>query len=266
MAIYAIGDIHGCYDLLQRLLQKVNFNFEQDILWFVGDLISRGDDSLKVFEFVQSLGKKAVVVLGNHEISLISAYYQISKAHPSIEPILNHTNSDKMIDWLKNQPLLHIENSFALTHAGISPHWNLEEALFYATEVENELKGENTKEFFQSIANLNVTQWSQELTKEQKYSYILSAFTRMRYLNPDGSMENYQKGGLSENPNLIPWFKFNSIKKINKKIIFGHWASLGLYLSPDVIALDTGCVWGNKMSIVKLNNMKITQIECKNLS
>jgi len=261
MAIYAIGDIHGCYESLQKILSKSKFDLKKDTLCLVGDLINRGKNSLKVLELVRELGDRAITVLGNHEISLISAYYKVSRPHSSVEDILAHKDCDEMIDWLRKSPLLYIKDNFCLTHAGINPHWNLEEAKLFANEIEEQLRGDNTKKFFQKIGRMDINNWSENLAENQRWSYILSSFTRMRYLNKDGSMDWKQKSGISDNLDLIPWFKFDG-KRIDKKIVFGHWASLGLYLSQNVIGLDSGCVWGGKLTMVKLDNMRVNQIEC----
>ncbi len=261
MAIYAIGDIQGCYDSLQRLLEKLDFSPENDQLWLVGDLVNRGKKSLKTLRFVKGLGDSAITVLGNHDISLIAMYYGIIPKSPSLKKTLKSKHCDELIDWLRHRPIMHVDESlgFCMAHAGISPQWTLAEAVGHAHEIEVPLRGHDTKEWLKNVYGNKPNLWSDDLQSFARHRYILNAFMRMRYCNnKDGSLDfklnSVPKIKQSDTANKVPWFMWKDRKEIPLSIIFGHWSSLGYYHDDNVIALDTGCVWGRQLSALRLDD------------
>lgn len=273
MAIYAIGDIQGCYDPLMRLLEKLRFDQSRDTLWFAGDLVNRGRQSLETLRFARSLGNSAITVLGNHDISLISAFYGVRKAHKSLKALTKAPDYADLVEWLKNQPLLHIDEQlgYALCHAGIHPQWNLATAQACAREVEKEFRKPDISNWLGQVYGDQPDQWSDQLSGCDRHRFILNAFTRMRYCRADGSLEFEEKGSPENNLNisnlsteLIPWFKYPTRQPIPQTILFGHWSTLGYYQGNQVIALDTGCIWGGQLSAFRIDskNQKLIFIQC----
>jgi len=271
MAIYAIGDLQGCYDSLQRLLEKLNFSPENDQIWFVGDLVNRGKKSLKTLRFVKSLGDSAITVLGNHDISLIAMHYNVLRPSRSLNKLLASPYREELVDWLRHQPVFHIDEKlgYCLAHAGVSPQWDLAEAKQYAKEVETELRGDDTDvaEWLRHMYGNKPRIWSADLTGYERHRYILNAFTRMRYCNAKSSSLNFK---LNKPPQIktkkikaakhVPWFLVKNRKSFPLKVVFGHWSSLGYYQDDNVIALDTGCVWGGQLTAARLDALPLTLV------
>ncbi len=265
MANYAIGDIQGCYDSLQRLLDMIDFSPEDDQLWFVGDLVNRGKKSLKTLKFVKSLGDSAITVLGNHDVSLIAMHYGVIPQSPSLKKLLTSNQREELVDWLRHRPFLHIDEElgYCMAHAGISPQWRLPEAQSYAKEIEVSLQGDNPAEWLKHVYGNKPTLWSNELESYARHRYILNAFTRMRYCNSRNGSLNFKLKRppkikkfrkKKSNAKQVPWFLYPDRKKIPLNIVFGHWSSLGYYQDSNVLALDTGCVWGGQLSNANLDN------------
>lgn len=273
MAIYAIGDIQGCYDSLQYLLEKLNFSPENDQLWLVGDLVSRGNKSLKTVKFVKSLGDSAITVLGNHDISLIAMHYGTHPVHSSLEKFLKSKHREELIDWLRMQPVFHVDESLGIcmSHAGISPQWTLEQARAYAKEIEVPLRGNDAGVWLKNVYGNKPNLWSEDLSSDDRHRYILNAFMRMRFCNVKDNSLNFKLNGVpkikSNSAKQIPWFLLKNRKPIPLRIIFGHWSDLGYYHDDNVTALDTGCVWGRQLTAIRLDDkaMPITSQTCVNL-
>lgn len=275
MATYAIGDIQGCYDSLQYLLEKLNFTPENDQLWFVGDLVNRGKKSLKTVKFVKSLGNSAITVLGNHDISLIAMHYGAIPASPTLKKFLKSKHREELIDWLRNQPVFHIDETLGvcMAHAGISPQWNLQQATSFAKEIEIPLRGADTGKWLSKVYGNKPNLWHDDLSAYDRHRYILNAFMRMRYCNSkDGSLD-FKLNGVpkikdSKTTKYIPWFLLKNRKHIPLRIIFGHWSSLGYYHDDNVTALDTGCVWGRQLTAIRIDEeaMPLVSQTCVNLS
>lgn len=275
MAIYAIGDIQGCYDSLQRLLEKLKFSPESDQLWLAGDIVSRGKKSLKTIRYIKSLGNSAIVVLGNHDISLLAMYYGTLPAHPSLKKLLKAKEVDELIDWLRKRSVFHVDKKlgFCMSHAGISPSWSLEQAQENANEIEIALRGANIKTWLENVYGNKPRRWSEELHSYERHRYILNSFTRMRFCDrKDGALNFKMKGvpvyksKLKKRNKKIPWFMYSKRKEIPLQIIFGHWSALGYHQDENVIALDTGCLWGGQLTAVRLDTEVQTVISqpCKN--
>ncbi len=261
MAIYAIGDIQGCYIDLRRLLDKINFQQGKDKLWFAGDLVNRGPDSLQTLRFIKSLGKSAISVLGNHDLSLlaIASGYQKPKTH-TLTQILKAPDRDELLHWLRHQKLLHHhqKRGYLMSHAGIYPQWDLEQAKKYALEVETILQADNYADFFAHMYGNTPNLWNENLRSWDRLRFITNAFTRMRYCTPYGQLnfsDNKYPG--TQKRGLHPWYTQSQIQSVDNKVIFGHWSTLvGETKSPYIYALDTGCLWGGELTAMKLAKKK----------
>jgi len=263
MATFVVGDIQGCFTPLHRLLQQVKFDPAFDQLWLAGDLVSRGKHSLQTLRYAKSLGSACVSVLGNHDISLIAAAYGVFSPHKSLQALFDAPDFAELLTWLKQQPLLHHDPTLntVMVHAGISPVWDLPTAKACAKEVESHLRQDAPAAWLEAIYGNHPDHWKPKTMKPlERQRYIINAFTRMRFCRPDGSLEFKQKltpeAVKADHPNLTPWFKHPQRKKIAETICFGHWSTLGYYHKHNVIALDTGCVWGGKITAVRIDNEK----------
>ena len=260
MATYAIGDLQGCYDSLMQLLDKIQFTPENDTLWLVGDLVCRGPQSLETLRFIQSLGRSAVSVLGNHDISLIASHYELFKPHHSLEALMQAPDRDELINWLRYRPLLHVDKKLGhcMVHAGISPEWDIETAQQRAYEIEEILQNDHDlSNWFKHIYRNKPRHWSNALSGYKRHRYIINSFTRMRYSNKHGKLNFKQKMSpkvvQQQKPHLMPWFDVPNRSKIDLKIVFGHWSTLGFYDNNQVVALDTGCVWSGELTAYKID-------------
>lgn len=262
MAVYVIGDLQGCYDDLHKLLDSLDFNSNKDRLWFVGDLVNRGSDSLKTLRFVKSLGERAVTVLGNHDLHLLAAFYMGStlKSGDTLDEVLQAPDCVELMRWLRFRPLLHhdIDLNFSIVHAGIYPGWKLSEAVSNAQEVENVLQQGNYLEFFQNMYGNEPDFWSEKLQGMERLRFITNVFTRMRYIKPDLTLNLAAKGAPSRQKNIdaIPWFEFKQSAIKYNRIAFGHWSTLPTGQYGKCFALDSGCVWGRQLTALRIDKKK----------
>jgi bis(5'-nucleosyl)-tetraphosphatase (symmetrical) len=272
MAVWAIGDIQGCHASLMELLGKIAFNPLEDKLWIAGDLVNRGEDSLETLYYIYSIRDSIEVVLGNHDIALIAAYYGIKKSNPTIDPILASPDAKKLIDWLRGQKFLHVDYQlgYCMAHAGISPEFDLGMALRYAQRIEAKLQGddEEVKTWLKQMFKHGIDRFDREANSIDIDKYIISSFTRMRYCYNDHRLDFDQKGAPTDAlraKGLKPWFECDNRADIDLKIIFGHWSTLGFYHDEHVLALDTGCVWGGKLTAARIDtyDVEIVQVECQ---
>jgi len=269
MATYAIGDIQGCYTELEQLLDKVNFDPIQDTLWFVGDLVNRGPQSLETLRFVKSLGESAITVLGNHDLHLLAVAQGIkSTRSEDLQRIINAEDGHELLHWLSLQPLLHHDPKlgYTLVHAGIYPQWSLKQAQSYAHELEKVLKN-NLSDFLQHMYGDEPSNWDENLTGYDRLRFICNCFTRMRFVSHDGHLDHKNKmQPETSNPSTLdsltlPWFEVE--KTHDTKIIFGHWSTLPLMTGPDIYAIDTACIWGGQLTAYCLETEQIIQIDCE---
>ena len=262
MAVWAIGDIQGCNASLQELLEKIDFKPYKDTLWVAGDLVNRGPNSLEVLEYLYSIRKSVVIVLGNHDIALIAAYYGIKKSNETIDPILNSPNAKKLIDWLRKQKFLHTDYSlgYCMSHAGISPEFDLGMAMEYAKRIEAKLQGQDPVPWLEKMFKHGIERFDRKASPVDIDRYILSAFIRMRFCYKDHRLDFDQKGAPTDalrEKGLKPWFECNKRKEIPLKIIFGHWSTLGYYQDENVLSLDTGCLWGGALTAARIDRKKV---------
>ena len=268
MSTYAIGDIQGCFDPLQALLEKTGFKPGKDKLWFTGDLINRGPDSLETLRFVKELGNSAVTVLGNHDLHFLAVAkgYVNKKADDTLDDILAAPDLKELVKWLRHQPLLHHDKQlgFTMIHAGLPPQWDFSLAKKCAHEVEHLLQGKHHKKFLNNMYGNLPDLWSDDLEGMDRYRFITNAFTRLRYCDKNGRLCLKAKGPVNrQKPDMIPWFDFKKRASKKMNIIFGHWSALGLHQSKGIHALDTGCLWGGKLTAMRLEDRKLFSIKCK---
>lgn len=265
MATYAVGDIQGCFASLQALLEKCSFSPEFDRLWLVGDLVNRGPRSLETLRFVKGLGDRAVTVLGNHDLSLLMAAEGFGKRHRSdtIDDILAAPDRDELLHWLRHQCLMHVRGDYAMVHAGLLPAWSAPEARALAGEVEQALQAENYREFLANMWGSEPGSWDSSLAGWPRLRVIVNAMTRMRFCSPAGEMDFKAKGELSQAPaGYLPWFEVPGRRSAATVLVTGHWSALGLRLEPNLLALDSGCLWGGKLSALRLEDRALFQVDC----
>lgn len=266
---YAIGDPQGCYDELRRLLDKIKFNPEKHRLWFTGDLVNRGPNSLNVLRFVRDLGKSAITVLGNHDLQLLASAAGIMpvKKKDTIAGILEAPDISELLHWLRFQPVMHYDNcmGFAMVHAGLHPKWDLYTALSCASELEKVLQGDQYVSFLQNINCDNLLTWSPELKGEDRLSFICNCFTQLRYCDKKGRLIlniNYKD---AQKKGYYRWFE--APKRVNRKlpIVFGHWAALSSkkVTSKNIYPLDSACVQGGSLTALHLEKNRYFKVRCR---
>jgi bis(5'-nucleosyl)-tetraphosphatase (symmetrical) len=260
MATYCIGDVHGCFDELIQLLKIVDYNCRYDRLWFVGDLVNRGTKSLEVLRFIRNQNN-VKTVLGNHDLTLINLYDNNADSLDikELKPILEAPDGKELIEWLRGQPLMYYDEQYncILVHAGIHPKLNLVNALQYAKEIESILRDRRCCiKFLKHFNDKNLIKWSDNLKGLDKYRFIVNTFTKMRFCDLKGNLEFDHTGKINTAPRkYFPWFSIPERKTKNIKIIFGHWAALeGETNEPNVITLDTGCVWGKNLTTLRIDD------------
>lgn len=270
MAVYAVGDVQGCYDALRRLLDELEFDPGKDRLWLTGDLVNRGPKSLKVMRFVRDLGDSAVTVLGNHDLHLlaVSEYPRRLRAKDTFQNVLESRHRDEILYWLRHQPVMHYDKKlgFVLVHAGLSPRWDLKAAKAAANELEKTLRGDQYRRFLQRMYGNQPDWWSRKLTRWARLRYSTNCFTRMRYCDKKGRLELTRSGRPSHrDKRYMPWFRVPDRENRKLRIIFGHWSTLGPVTDKNVFPLDTGCVWGGALTAMRVHPKKIerVRIRCK---
>lgn len=266
MSTFAVGDIQGCYDSLHRLLDLCTFDPVNDRLWLVGDLVNRGPKSLETLRLVKSLGASALTVLGNHDLYLMMVAEGGAKFRgkdDTLQAIFEAPDCDELISWLRQQPLCHTEDDYCLVHAGLLPQWTAARARELSAEVENILQGPDFHEFILNLWGSEPAAWSDELTGWPRLRVIVNAMTRMRFITPDGVMEFKSKGRLSNAPaGHLPWFDAPGRRSANTVLVTGHWSALGLKITPNLLALDSGCLWGGHLTAVRLEDRRLFQVNC----
>ncbi len=264
MATYAIGDLQGCYVSLQELLEHISFDPALDRLWCVGDLVNRGHRSLDVLRFIKDLGSSAQVVLGNHDIFLLSVVCGAATLRPkdTIGEILAAPDLDELITWLRHQPLVYREDRYLMVHAGLLPQWTAASAAALASEIETALTGPGWGSFLKNVIGEPASVWSDDLTGWRRWSTALRALTRLRSCTERGEMSNFSGSPEDLPPGYRPWFRIPTRQSTDTVIVFGHWAALGLYIEDGVVALDSGCVWGRRLTAIRLDDRRIFQVSC----
>ena len=258
MAIFAVGDIQGCYDDLRRLLDRLAFNPAEDQLWLTGDLVNRGPKSLETLRFVKGLGERAVSVLGNHDLHLLAVARGHARLRPNdtLDAVLAAQDRDDLLHWLLQRPLLHHDAAlgYTLVHAGLPPDWTLETAQACAHELESVLRGPDLDAFLAQMYGDQPDRWSPGLAGMDRLRFIVNSFTRLRFVGPEHRIDLRHKGAPgSQPPGFVPWFDVPERASAGLHILFGHWSTLGEVSGHTVYALDSGCVWGGRLSALRLD-------------
>jgi bis(5'-nucleosyl)-tetraphosphatase (symmetrical) len=260
MPTYAIGDVQGCFDELKQLLNDVRFDRKLDKLWFVGDLVNRGPKSLEVLRFVKQLGRDAIVVLGNHDLHLVTQHegFERPRKDDTFHDVLRAPDRKELVDWLRTQPMMHVEGAHAMVHAGLLPQWSIQKALALAREVESALSGPSYKEFLKNMYGSEPDEWTDSLSGWERLRVIVNAMTRLRFCTPQGKMQFHAKGKTPP-PGYVAWYEGRRDKET---IVCGHWSALGLKLTEKLAAIDTGCVWGGRLTALRLEDRTLYEVPC----
>ncbi|MGB0782938.1 MAG: symmetrical bis(5'-nucleosyl)-tetraphosphatase [Marinomonas sp.] len=268
MSTYVIGDLQGCLTPLVQLLEQIQYRPEQDKLWFAGDLINRGHESLETLRFIKSLGDNATVILGNHDLHLLAVSHGFGtlKRGDTLTEILSARDRDELMDWLRQQPLCHYDKTLntVMTHAGIPPCWSLEDTLTFAKEVETKLKSDTVDEFFATMYGNTPNQWDNTLMGLDRLRAITNYLTRMRFCDKNSKLDLKSKEGINTaSKGYAPWFNYPTKLPEDCHIVFGHWAALEGKTQQDRIhALDTGCVWGGSLTALRLEDRQRFSTPC----
>jgi len=265
MSTYAIGDVQGCFDELRSLLDNISFDRARDRLWLVGDLVNRGPQSLEVLRFVRDLGDAAISVLGNHDLHLLTLAAGLAKprADDTLDDVLAAPDRAELIEWLRWRPMIHAEGEYVLVHAGLLPQWSAEQAQALAREVEAALRGPRYRDFLANLYGSEPDRWDESLRGADRLRVIVNAMTRLRFCTDEGAMEFRTKGEATAAPaGYLPWFEIPGRRSASHTVVCGHWSALGLRIAPRLLAIDSGCVWGGRLTAVRLEDRKVTQEPC----
>lgn len=269
MATYVIGDLQGCFDAFQALLEHLQFDQQHDQLWLTGDLVNRGPASLAVLRFLRALPKPPVIVLGNHDLHFLAMVEGLAphKGNDTLDELLQAPDVLVLSYWLRNQPLLHHDTQLNVTmvHAGLAPQWNLAKAQQCANEVETVLRSEDYRAYLQQMYGNTPDSWSDTLVGWDRLRVITNYFTRLRFCTVEGKIDLVNKGAIgTQAPDYFPWFEVPGRAHADLPIVFGHWAALcGQTQNPIVSALDTGCVWGQQLTAMRLEDNTRYSVNCR---
>lgn len=269
MSTYAIGDLQGCFQGLRLLLEKIRFDAAQDQIWLVGDLVNRGAESLSILRWARDMGDRVTAVLGNHDLHLLAVAEGLAKLQPNdtLDEILAAPDCDELLTWLRHLPLAHAGEGYLMVHAGLLPQWTVTQALALAAEVQDCLCAPDYRSLLVHLYGNHPDHWDDKLAGVERLRVITNALTRLRFCTPAGVMEFKTKSSPAQSPpGYLPWFEVPERASAGKPIIFGHWSALGLRLESDCIALDTGCLWGGRLTALRLEDRQVFQVECAGLA
>jgi len=265
---YLVGDLQGCCDAFDRALAQIGFSPSRDRMHVLGDMVNRGPQSLNVLRRLRDLGDCATCLLGNHDLHLLAVGAGVRPAHGSdtLDEILNDRQRDAWLDWVRQRKLADLAHGWLLVHAGVVPQWDTAQALALAREVETLLAGPDLPAFLRVMYGNEPLQWDDALAGADRLRFAINVFTRIRFCTDDGRLDFKAKGGTdAAPPGYKPWFDVASRRTATQAIAFGHWSALGLVNRPDLLAIDTGCVWGGALTLVRIDGgrRELIQISCK---
>jgi len=263
---YVIGDVQGCLHAFLDLIAAIAYDPRRDRLWFTGDLVNRGEDSLGMLRWCMAHDDGIVAILGNHDLHLLAVAEGFVPPHKkdTLSEILEAPDRAEVLEWLRRRPLLHREGDWLMVHAGLMPAWTAQQAQSLARELEDVLRGKAYRGFLRQMYGNEPRHWSEALSGQDRLRLIANAMTRMRFLHPDGGLEFLHKCAPTQAPpGLIPWFDMPGRLSRDVRVLFGHWSTLGLYLRDDVAALDTGCLWGGRLTALRIEDGQVFQVDCR---
>ena len=264
---YLVGDVQGCDDALARLLAEIGFSPSRDHLTVLGDLVNRGPQSLAVLQRLRALGDAATCLLGNHDLHLLAVAQGVRPMHRSdtVAGILQSAERDALLDWLRRRPLACTSSGWLCVHAGVVPQWDAATTLALAAEVEALLRGPDLADFLPRMYGNEPRRWSDALAGAERWRFVINTLTRIRFCTPDGTLDFAAKEGIdAAPPGHLPWFAVPGRRTEATPIAFGHWSTLGLIDRPELLALDTGCVWGGTLTAVRVDGgrREVVQVQC----
>ena len=264
---YLIGDVQGCCSAFERMLAKIDFSPSRDHLVMLGDLVNRGPQSLATLQKLRGLGDAAACLLGNHDLHLLAVAHGVRKEKKgdTLGEIMASKQRDEWVEWLRHRRMAHRHGPWLLVHAGVVPQWDTPTTLALAAEVESVLRGPDLPALLNNMYGNEPTQWSDSLQGTERWRFIVNTLTRIRYCTADGRLDFKTKEGLGHAPEgHLPWFDIATRRTSGTPIAFGHWSTLGLINRPDLLALDTGCVWGGALSAVRIDGgrREVVQVPC----
>jgi len=265
---YLIGDVQGCCDAFERLLARIGFSPSRDRLWLLGDLVNRGPASLATLRRLMALDGAATCLLGNHDLHLLAAHHGVRRPHrgDTLDDILAAPDREALLDWLRRQRLAVYEAGWLMVHAGVVPQWSVADTLALAAEVEAVLRGPALPDFLHAMYGNEPARWDAGLTGTARLRFTVNALTRLRFCSADGEMDFKTKDGAAAAPaGFLPWFDAPGRRTAGTPIAFGHWSTLGLLNRPDLLGLDTGCVWGGRLTAARMDGAarEIIQVDCE---
>lgn len=265
---YLIGDLQGCCDAFEQLLAKIDFSPSRDRLHVLGDLVNRGPASLRTLERLKALGDAATCLLGNHDLHLLAVAHGVRSPHRSdtLEAILTSPERDGWLDWLRQRKLADMACGWLTVHAGVVPQWNAARTLALAAEVETMLRSDALPHFLEVMYGNEPQRWDDGLMGVSRWRFIINVLTRLRFCAADGTLEFATKDGADAAPcGFAPWFEHPARASLGQPVAFGHWSTLGLINRPDLLALDTGCVWGGTLTAVRVDGgrREIISVACE---
>ena len=265
--IWMIGDIQGCCSAFDELLHHPEIADDPNAqFWFAGDLVNRGPASLTTLRRIMSMDERSVAILGNHDLHLLAVAAGVRRLgkNDTLLEVLNAPDADEIIDWLRHRPLAHYQAGHLLVHAGVLAKWTVEKTLQLANEVESALRGSQWKKMLEKMYGNEPDHWKEGHTGGKRMRVIINALTRLRMCTPKGRMALSIKSAPGTQPDgLVPWFDVPGRASADVTIVFGHWSTLGLVMRPDVICLDTGCVWGGHLTALRMQDRKLVQVACR---
>jgi bis(5'-nucleosyl)-tetraphosphatase (symmetrical) len=265
VATYVIGDVQGCFEAFQELLVAIAFNPACDRLWLAGDLVNRGENSIGMLRWCMAHDDQVVAILGNHDLHLLAVAEGFVPPHrnDTLDEILDAPDRAEVLEWLRRRPMLHREGKWLMVHAGLLPDWTPELAESLARELEAALRGPDWRSFLGQMYGNEPRRWDAALTGQDRLRLVANAMTRLRFLHESGDMEFLHKGALADAPaELTPWFDYPDRQNLDVQVFFGHWSTLGLFQRADVVGLDTGCLWGGRLSAFRLEDGRLIQVGC----
>jgi bis(5'-nucleosyl)-tetraphosphatase (symmetrical) len=265
---YLIGDLQGCCDAFERLLAHIDFSPSRDRLWLLGDLVNRGPSSLATLRTLRALGDAATCLLGNHDLHLLAAAHGVRHVSrgDTLDDILNAPDREALLDWLRHQRMALFDAGWLMVHAGVVPAWTRDDTLALAAEVETVLRGPDLPHFLREMYGNEPARWSPALTGTARLRFTVNALTRLRFCTPEGEMDFKTKDGAGAAPDgFMPWFAVPGRHTADVPVAFGHWSTLGLLNEPTLLGLDTGCVWGGRLTAARVDGGKreIIQVACE---